>query len=279
VGGPVLGVPGVAGTAVSIDGFDDHVRVPDSSSLDVGDSFTLEGWILRDADGETHQLFNKGGRGFHLVVMDRFNGNQVWLRKAGSATLVRTAGGVPADGRFHHVVAVKDGSQVAIYIDGVAQELQVAQMKAIENTAFPLFFSATRNGDVVAGDLDEFAVYDRALTAGEVQGRFGRGEQEPPVSVRTRSAGGGDPVLPGGLPAGAGRCTDIGSLVSGIAGIRVVGVDCAAAKRLTLGGPQALQAAGFECRIRAESFAGRLVRITRTCVAAGGAKVHYVTRS
>ena len=34
-------------TAASFDGVNDSVRVPDSNSLDVGDSFTLEGWIKR----------------------------------------------------------------------------------------------------------------------------------------------------------------------------------------------------------------------------------------
>ena len=174
LGGPVLGVPGVVNTAVSMDGSNDHVSVPDDASLDVGDSFTLDGWIQRDSFEKAQQLFFKGGKGFQLSVMSRFNGSQVYLRKAGVTTMYRTVGGVPEDDQFHHVVATKDGSDVAIYIDGVAQELQVVSPRTIEDTAFPLTFSSN-GASAVAGDLDEFAVYDRALTPAEVEERFARG--------------------------------------------------------------------------------------------------------
>src|SRR3712207_7888167 len=53
----------------------------------------------------------RSAKGIHVLVMDRFNGNQVWLRKAGTATIVRSAGGVPADGAFHHVVVTKNRSE------------------------------------------------------------------------------------------------------------------------------------------------------------------------
>ncbi len=55
LGNPLLGVPGVRNTAVSMDGVDDLVRVPDDDSLDVEDSFTLEGPIRRQSTDKTQQ--------------------------------------------------------------------------------------------------------------------------------------------------------------------------------------------------------------------------------
>ena len=120
LGNPVLGTSGVRNTAVTMDGINDSVRVPDSASLDVGDSFSLEGWIRRTPTTKSHELFNKGGSGYQLVVMGSPNGNQVFLRKAGVTTIVRSATGVPVDGNYHHIVATKNGANTAkIYIDGV----------------------------------------------------------------------------------------------------------------------------------------------------------------
>ena len=110
--GVTLGVPGALAadpdTAASYDGVNDAGRVPDASSLDVGSSFTLEGWIKRSSTSKSHQMMVKGG-GFQLVVMNAGSGSQVWLRKANVTTLARSSWGIPADGEYHHVVATMNG--------------------------------------------------------------------------------------------------------------------------------------------------------------------------
>src|SRR5689334_22524357 len=54
-GGYTLGSPGaIAGdsnAAVTLDGNTGQVSVPDSSSLDTGDSFSIEAWVKRAAPG------------------------------------------------------------------------------------------------------------------------------------------------------------------------------------------------------------------------------------
>ena len=168
--GVTLGVAGaIAGdTAASFDGVNDSVRVPDSNSLDVGDSFTLEGWIKRSSTAQSQELFNKGGNGLQLTVMSAANGNQVWLRKANVTTIAHSTAGVPADGRFHHIVVTKNGTgptSTVIYIDGVAGTVIAAPAQVIANTAFPLTFSGAGTNQHV---LDEFALYDGVLSAADV---------------------------------------------------------------------------------------------------------------
>jgi len=170
--GPTLGVPGIAGTAVSLDGVNDLVRVPDASSLDVGDSFTAEGWIKRSSTAQTHQMFLKGSQGLQLSVMNSGSGNRVFLRKSNVTTLAQSSVGVPADGAFHHIVATKDGPGTAkIYIDGadVTVPTPGQQLQVIANTAFPLVFGS---GASTPANYDEFAVYDQALTAAQVSARY-----------------------------------------------------------------------------------------------------------
>jgi subtilisin-like proprotein convertase family protein len=180
--GVTLGQPGViaGNTAALFDGVNDTARVPDSATLDVGDSFSVEGWVKRSSTTKATELFNKGANGLQLTVMNAGSGNQVWLRKAGVTTIAHSTVGVPADGAFHHIVATKNGPGSAlIYIDGVeAGTVQVGGgVQAIQNTTFPLTFAGAGSTPTV---FDEFALYDGVLTPAEVAAHHTAGSPPPP---------------------------------------------------------------------------------------------------
>jgi len=171
------GVPGYApDTAALFDGVNDLVRVPDDDTLDVGSSFSAEGWIKRSSTTKTHTMYNKGSLGLHLILMAAGSGNQVWLRKANSTTIARSSTGIPADGAYHHVVATMNGAGSAkVYIDGVNVTIAVPgqQNQVVQDTTFPLLFSSSASTAVT---FDEFALYDDALSAAEVAVRYAAGE-------------------------------------------------------------------------------------------------------
>jgi len=176
LGGPLLGQPGaLAGdpdTAVLLDGVDDVVRVPDAAGLDMGDQFTLEGWIKRSSDAKSHALFNKGSGGLHLVVMNAGAGNKVHLRKTNVSTIATSTAAVPADGLFHHIAATKIGTTVKIYVDGVEGTTPVSPIQVVQNTAFPLLFGS---GGTLPATIDEFAIYDQVLTGAEIAAHYAAG--------------------------------------------------------------------------------------------------------
>ena len=179
LGGVLLGQPGVPGyapdSAALFDGVDDLVRVPDDDTLDVGSSFSAEGWMKRSSTTRTHTMYNKGSLGLQLVVMAAGSGNQVWLRKATTTTIARSSTGIPADGAYHHVVATMNGAGSAkVYIDGVDVTVAVPgqQQQVIQNTTFPLLFSS---GASTAVTFDEFALYDQALNTAEVAAHHAAG--------------------------------------------------------------------------------------------------------
>jgi subtilisin-like proprotein convertase family protein len=151
--------------AATWDGVNDSGRVPDANSLDMGASFTIEGWIKRAAVTQSHEMFNKGGNGLQLVVMNAGSGSQVWLRKANVTTLVRSAGGIAAGG-YHYIVATMNGAGTGkIYIDGVLDTVSVSPLQAVQDTAFPLTFGSTATPPAT---FDEFALYDGVLTQADV---------------------------------------------------------------------------------------------------------------
>jgi CSLREA domain-containing protein len=180
LGGVTLGVPGALGgsdTAALFDGVNDQARVPDSNSLDVGNSFSAEAWIKRSSAAQTHELMNKGASGIQLVVMNAASQNRVVLRRAGVASIAQSTTGVAADGRFHHVVATMNGlgSTARIYIDGVDVTQVLAPGQTILNTSFPLTFGSFGSAPSTPATYDEFALYDSALTPAQVQAHYAAG--------------------------------------------------------------------------------------------------------
>ena len=160
--GVTLGVPGALNldpdTAASFDGVNDIGRVPDwrrctwaaCSRWRVGSS------VRSSSTVKTQELFNKGGNGFQMTVMSAGNGNEVWLRRANVTTIARLTAGVPADGRYHHVVATMNGSAPTIYVDGVPGTIVVSAVQTIQSTTFPIDVGGAGSAQA---NFDEFALY------------------------------------------------------------------------------------------------------------------------
>jgi len=122
-------VDGIVFNAYSFDGTNDFIDVGNVSELNVGaDDFTLSIWF-RTTDTSTDApvnrfLVGKGASGpirYTLAVIIGSGGNDgrvsinidddVASRAVTSATTVN-------DGEWHHVVAVRDGDNLRLYIDG-----------------------------------------------------------------------------------------------------------------------------------------------------------------
>ena len=82
-----------------------------------------------------------------------------------------------ADGEWHHVVGTWDGTDQSIYIDGVLDSTVVRPgIGQINNTVTPLEIGRAESGGVperyFSGQLDDLAIYSRALSAAEVLALF-----------------------------------------------------------------------------------------------------------
>ena len=181
IGGVQLGVPGSlagdADTAARYDGINDQGRVLDTPTMDVGNTFTAEGWVRRTIVTKSHEMMNKGANGIHLVVMSSAAGNRVVLRRANVGTIAQSTSGVPGDGDYHHVAATMNGigSTARIYIDGVNVTQTVSSGQTILDTAFPMTFGSFGSAPATPADYDEFAIYDSALTAPQIQAHYDTG--------------------------------------------------------------------------------------------------------
>jgi PKD repeat protein len=202
-GEPTLGIPGSVfnepDTAVRFDGVNDSA----SAAVDLSGktAITVEFWMKWNAWANDDALamemtnnFNEVPGGFLIDPNSSYGNFAVALGIGGSRNISLFAR--PTAGRWHHYAFVLDttapaAQQVVPYVDGKA----VSYSKAGSGTEAPPFANSTLNfmsraGSALfgAGDLDEVALYDRALSPATVAGHYAvAAHNNPPEASFTAS--------------------------------------------------------------------------------------------
>jgi glucose/arabinose dehydrogenase len=156
---------GQFGSALSFDGTDDRVT---SASLTLGPTFTLMAWVQNPSNASYETIVTIGrDRDLYLGdgVITFFDG-----------TSDRRFGGRLSNSVWHHVALSYDGSDLRAYLDGVLQGS--AQPASLDSVSGLLQIGAWINGarivDFFGGLIDEIRIYNRTLTAAEIQNDMNR---------------------------------------------------------------------------------------------------------
>ena len=169
-GGAAWG-PGRVGGGLTFDGIDDSVQVSAATALDGPSAFTLAAWIHHPAASGWHSIVDKrdsGADGYDLYI----NGTSRLFFRVNQRTLNGST--VVADGSWHHVLAVYDGSAMRLYVDGAADGSPLTVGALTLDTAASLLLGENYalGNSFFAGTLDEVRAYDRALSEDEIQALF-----------------------------------------------------------------------------------------------------------
>jgi hypothetical protein len=161
---------GKSGKGFVFDGQGDGVAVSNSPVLRLQD-FSIEAWIKRasttvaslDPVGSGGIFYSsEGGYGFGI-----WDNGQLVLTKIGDSGVVSLQ--AITDTNFHHVAVTKNGSTVYFYLDGNPEQVADYDPGFVFGGPFAV---GTRGGDFVGsllGLVDEVSVYNRALSAEEIQ--------------------------------------------------------------------------------------------------------------
>ena len=151
-----------------------QIVVPDAASLSYGDTVTYELWVRLASLPASTAVSNLITKSTNTLVLRILPSGAVLMRKSGGADIASSTTNLSVDGRYHHLVATKNGADVHIYIDGADVTGTVSNQTLSNNTSqLAIGHNPTATTtDSFDGYVDEVAVYNRALGAAQVQQHY-----------------------------------------------------------------------------------------------------------
>ena len=171
---------GMVGDAFSVDGIDDYIEVAHSADFNIQNALSLAAWIKK-----------QGPCNNNCPIVAKQNGVSPCCGDLRYATLVYGWGDQPAtfsfnttywkdvvvsntsiiDGEWYFIVGAWDGNIAKIYINGQFDNDKVWGAPIKPTTEGLLYIGAGRHGydEHFNGLIDEVQIYDRELTAAEIQ--------------------------------------------------------------------------------------------------------------
>src|SRR4051812_48830232 len=161
-------IPGDSDKAALFGGTSASISVPARTSLDTGDTFSIEAWTKRSTLGTAQVIASKQGSAWTLALS---TGNNVVLQQSG-VNIVASTTTIADTTTWHHVVATKSGTTTKLYIDGVDRTGTVTN-KTLVNTTSPLAIGQSgASASYYKGSLDDVALYSVALPASTVSSHY-----------------------------------------------------------------------------------------------------------
>jgi len=164
-----------SGSALEFDGVDDYVDIADSDVFTLNEAYTLSAWIKSDSTRD-QKIVNQWGAGGV--------GNASWILIIENAKIrIGNHDGVRSNyvsgntelqvDQWYHVAGVWDGSSGFIYINGDLDN-SASLSRVPQNSGYPVrigrgAYASATSPDYFDGVIDEVCIFNRALSAEEIQ--------------------------------------------------------------------------------------------------------------
>ena len=193
-------------SCLALDGQSGYVRVPSTANLEqVSNAVTLCAWVkfgtniaytAGDMQDVARKVISESNNSspysaYDLVVQDfgggTFKARMGVSRAADSARGTTDWGSTHTYGLWYYLVGVYDGSTVQLYVNGTL-ESSVSFTGTLLQTSQPLCIGRFGTvGEALNGLVDDFRLYNRALSATEIQNLYNSYTPAAPVGLRVLS--------------------------------------------------------------------------------------------
>ncbi len=192
-------VTGKFGAALSLDGANDYVLVPDSPDLDtdLNDGFTMVAWVRGEYINDWHGVLTKAedwdNTMSYLVQRDRdsasFNAGLFPAGNAGGALWLASTV-APESEVWYHLAVRYDGAEVAYFVDG-EMTASAGHGEGIQDNGSPLVIGGNypNASQLFPGLIDDVGIFSTALEEEDIRAI---------IQVGLASATGIAPVRPAG---------------------------------------------------------------------------------
>ena len=160
--------------ALNLDG-NSWAEVHDNASLDITDAISVECWINSTDKDQYHHIIskNKSADANYAIIAEVTTGYLGFEIIGGE--LKKTDYNV-MDGNWNHVVVTYDETNLNFYVNGVLDET-IAYTSAIPTNSVDVYIGARPEGvQLYEADIAQPRIYNRALTAEEVQRNYNAGK-------------------------------------------------------------------------------------------------------
>ena len=165
--------PGISGQALSFDGSDDYVATP---SIPYISTFSFSFWIKTTTTVTNAPVFYWGWYRYAVVNSSVFpSPNKIFFATGGDTAVVSSVS--VNDGKWHHVGYFCRGSSHSLYVDGVLQD---SQSTSLVGEGGGIYMGSGNDGGTpyYAGLVDEFHIYNRALSQSEIMELYNLGTRK-----------------------------------------------------------------------------------------------------
>ncbi len=178
-GGPTYAA-GKFGTALRFDGTDDYITVGSSTTINMQTSMTFAGWFKANGDYITNQAFigaSTNGNAANYGVTFGYTNNKFEFWQASGGPDITSTRSI-SDDNWHHYAVTRTGTTGAwtlnLYIDGVLDKTGTSAVNpsgtTTETVAIGRF--GGYNGYYLKGTVDDFRLYNRALSEEEIRTQY-----------------------------------------------------------------------------------------------------------
>lgn len=185
---------GSTGSALTLDGVDDYIRVPDSTSLDLSTEWTLSAWVYLPvfASSQEYRIFYKS----YYSSSSTFDGGYSMMLANYDSSLLGFFNNVNGSsfsyllvngfgtGAWHHLCITGHTSAMKIwgYLDGVRVGDRAISYSSLLSNARDLYigraYYASGNQTFYQGSMDDLRIFNRALSDAEVLALYQEGGWE-----------------------------------------------------------------------------------------------------
>jgi len=179
-------IDGIIEEGGRFDGTNDEITIADDSSLNFGtEDFSVSSWvIIPDSMDSIGTIVGKrktvGANQFHL----RVTSNKLSFLVYGGASDNAIGTSDINDSTWHHVVGVRNTTNLLIYVDGVLDGTPVANTgQDISSVGDDMTIGRhTNNVQPFNGSLDDIRIYNRSLTTDEINILYNSGSGTESIS-------------------------------------------------------------------------------------------------
>jgi len=173
--GDATWVDGKYGKALSFAGINNYVKILDSTSLDITQSVTIEAWVKPAESGIAKTILSKLEAATPNYFMSQEADDKYYFNILTTNGITSFSSLAHADVNWHHIVCVFNRATgwAYIYVDGVEEASKNVGLYDLVPSNLDLCVGA-RSGptNYWKGIIDEVRIYNRALSAAEIQADF-----------------------------------------------------------------------------------------------------------